>query len=173
MTNITKSLAVAAMSISALVACDLDTSVDTAEISDSVVINYPASTIMCSDRNDAQKVYVTGKFALWEELRLTNNDVWKAVKAESEGRKLAMRTAYSCRWASSSVRFVVVQKNIVGTEKDMFHVIDYCLQPEGKNNCWWVTEDFGARSIFKDVQRKTRTEIADKRSGSKTASKQK
>jgi hypothetical protein len=166
--NILKPLAVATVSIAALAACDPDTSVDTAEIGDSVVINYPASTIMCSDRNDASKVYMTSKFAMWEEMRLTNNDVWKAVKTEHEARKYAMQTAYSCQWAPSyGVRFAVVQKQIIGTEKDMFHLIKYCLQPEGKNGCWWISQDFGARSTFKDVQRKTKTEIADKRSGSK------
>lgn len=136
--------------------------VDTAEIGDSVVVNYPASTIMCSDRTDVSKVYMTGKFTMWQEMRVTN-DAWKAVKAEQEARKYAMRTAYSCRWApSGNVHFIVVEKHIIGTEKDIFHVIDYCLQAEDKNTCWWITEDFGATSRFiKDVQRRTKTETAE------------
>jgi hypothetical protein len=128
---------------------------DAAQVGDSVAIKYPASTIMCSDRNDASKVYATGKFAFWEEMRLSHDDVWNSVKEEHEARKLAMRTAYSCQWAPRDVRFTVIKKEIIGTEKDMFHDVNYCLQPEGKTKCWWITEDFGTRSPFEQVRQKT------------------
>jgi hypothetical protein len=165
-----KRLLLAAVAAIALASCGVDDpsrnlkAEDAAEISDNVAIKS-ASTIMCSDQNESSRIYMAGEFAFQDEMRLTNNRVWKSLTARDEARKLTMRTAYSCRFAPSSyagvdVRYDVTKKMIIGTEKDMFHVVIYCLQPTNQNTCWWIHQEFGMSSPFDKVQRAIKTEIA-------------
>jgi hypothetical protein len=68
------------------------------------------------------------------------NSVWKALDAQKEAQKLAMREAYSCQWAPRKGRYLVKNKNIIGGEDKGFHVAEYCLKPETNTDekCWWI-----------------------------------
>jgi hypothetical protein len=66
-----------------------------ADVGDVVTIRWPASTIMCSHRNDADKVFVTGRMVLAQvydqEVRVNNNTAdyarhWMPVRGK-EGRQ--------------------------------------------------------------------------------------
>jgi hypothetical protein len=132
-----------------------------ADIGDSVAVQWPATTIMCTSVDDRDKVFMAGKFAFWDKMRTSHSDVFGAVKAEYNAREETMKSAYSCRWAPDSFagvqpRFTVVEKKIIGTDKDMFHTVNYCLQPEDKKaRCWWVVTEFGEETPFEHVHPKT------------------
>jgi hypothetical protein len=49
----------------------------------------------------------------------------------------------------------VKNKEIVGTESDDFHVVVYCLQPSGRNNCLWVEETYDRKSPIERTARKS------------------
>jgi hypothetical protein len=36
----------------------------------------------------------------------------------------------------------VTKKEVVGTDNDDFRIVAYCLQPNGKDTCFWVEETF-------------------------------
>jgi hypothetical protein len=136
-----------------------------ADVGDSVAVQYPATTIMCRNADDRVTVYMTGKLAFWENMRLSRDDVWGSVKKEFAAREAAMKGAYSCRFAPDSFagdqpRFTVVEKKVIGTENDMFHAVIYLLQSERTFERWWITEDYGSRSPFEKVVSKPKTVIA-------------
>jgi hypothetical protein len=125
-----------------------------ADVGDTVAIEYPASTIMCTSRDDASNVYVSGEIALRQTRRLERS-VQSAIEAEEAARKYTMRSAYTCQWAPRDTRYNVVDKKITGTEDDAFHVVEYCLHPvDGKTDtCWWIAKTYGWYSPFEHVER--------------------
>jgi hypothetical protein len=136
-----------------------------ANVGDTVSIHHYATTIMCRSADDRDKVFMAGKFAFWENMRLTREDVWGSVKKEFAAREDAMKSAYSCRFApfGSEYRYTVVEKKIIGTKDDMFHTVNYLLR-SNNNTEWWVIEDYGSSSPFKDVVGpQPKTMIADKK----------
>ena len=114
---------------------------DAAVIGDTVTVRYPASTIMCSEQYDASKVYMAGELAMRQSMRIDQSP-FKSVGAKSDARKAAMTSAYSCQWAPHGMRYTVANKAIVGTENDAYHIVRYCLQPAGRDTCWWITETY-------------------------------
>lgn len=126
------------------------TAAEAADVGDTVTILYPYSTIMCADRNDMAKVYAVGEMMQRQTYRI-ENDAYKAVEAAAAGRKQAMASAYSCKWApKNDVRFTVQEKNTVGDDDSLFHVAAYCLKPvdgtDGKAKCWWIEETASSRN---------------------------
>ena len=113
---------------------------EAADVGDTVVIRYPSLTVMCGDRNDMSKVYIVGEQALRQTYRVENHDASKAFEAQRSAQKYAMAQYSSCEWAPTKdgTRFIVQEKQIIGYETAAFHVADYCLKPEGRNECWWI-----------------------------------
>jgi hypothetical protein len=107
---------------------------------DTVAIRYPASTILCTDRGDASKIYLAGELALRETLRLENS-ASKAVQAKYDARKVMMREAYSCTWPSDDARYRVEHKQITGSKDVAFYTVAYCLREEGGSACRWLLQD--------------------------------
>lgn len=127
--------------------CDGSSSVDTtttaadaAQVGDIVTIRYPASTIMCGERNDASAVYVAGELALRQTLRVENSAM-KAVEAGKAARKAVLAKSYSCEWAPDKGRYIVKDKQITGDDNALFHVAEYCLTPQATSSgkCWWIS----------------------------------
>jgi hypothetical protein len=127
-----------------------------ADVGDTVAIEYPASTIMCASRDDSEQVYLSGEIAMRQSRRLDHDSVKSAIDARRNARESAMQTAYSCEWASRAGdgrRYEVVNKEIVGTEDDAFHTVDYCLRPVDSKTgtCWWTANTYGWSSPFQQV----------------------
>jgi len=70
------------------------TAADAAQVGDVVTLIYSSSTIMCAERNDMSKVYVSGEVALRQTWRMENSAL-KAVQAKAASQKSAMANAYS------------------------------------------------------------------------------
>ncbi|TYL70956.1 hypothetical protein [Bradyrhizobium cytisi] len=146
-----KFIAIPALGLIALAAAGCDSggpsepeaknAAEAAAVGDTVTVKWPASTVMCSERNDASKVYLVGENALRQTWRVENSAM-KAVQAKSAAQKLAMSQAYSCEWAPNDrMRFVVKQKEIIGNKSTAYYTADYCLKKEvGGEECWWIIE---------------------------------
>ncbi|KYK50019.1 hypothetical protein A1D31_22160 [Bradyrhizobium liaoningense] len=117
------------------------TAADAAAVGDIVTVLWPASTIMCSERDDASKVYIVGENAMRQTWRIENSAM-KAVQAKSAARKQAMSQAPSCEWAPEKISFIVKKKEIIGDKASLYHVATYCLKPENKagSDCWWISD---------------------------------
>jgi hypothetical protein len=127
---------------------------DAAEVGDTVQIKYPSSTILCRTRNDASLVYIAGEYAVRESFRLDKADGTAMIKAQDAARKVAMRDhAPSCYWASSQsdAHYIVQQKEITGTEADVFHDVSYRIKQVGETADWWLIGTYGASSPFEHV----------------------
>jgi hypothetical protein len=133
------------------------TAAEAAEIGDEVAVLYPHTTVMCSNRSDASKVYVADKIAISEHMRVENDGAYRAFDAGLAARKQIMRTLYSCEWAPRHGRYRVEQKTISGTEKDVFHTVAYCLRQTGASACLWLIEKFDSYSPFENVRKPAAT----------------
>lgn len=115
---------------------------EAAEIGDVVIIRYTNGTIMCEDSADADKVYVAGENALRESTRVDRTNITKAVEAKIAARDSAMQQARSCQRSPTprDLRYIVRDKAIVGSNKDLFYVAKYCLKPANRTDdtCWWI-----------------------------------
>jgi hypothetical protein len=127
---------------------------DAAVVGDVVTIRDAASTALCEDRNDASKIHMIGEVTK-RQTDLFEKDAGKSMMRKDAARNAAMREAPSCQWAPRGVRYTVKQKEIVGTESDEFHVVVYCLQPHGKDNCLWVEETFDRKSPIERTSHKS------------------
>jgi hypothetical protein len=126
---------------------------DVAAIGDEVTIPYPSTTYLCGDRNDAQKIYIAGVFALNDSYRLERS-ARKAVEAEFDAQKRMVRSAYSCEMAPRDKHYIVVHKEVVGNDKTPLHSVEYCVSPIGKQDCWWTSES--ATSLSPKFERVTK-----------------
>jgi hypothetical protein len=130
-----------------------------ADVSDTVTIKYPASTIICSSRNDMSKVHAAGELAMRLSYRV-DHSVKTALDSERSARESMMQSAYSCEWADRlgrDRRYVVSDKEIIGTEEDVFHVVEYCLLPVDSKTgtCWWIAQNYGHYSPVQQVRSET------------------
>jgi hypothetical protein len=114
---------------------------DAAVVGDVVTVRDAASTVLCEDRNDALKIHMAGEITM-RQSELFDKDAGKAVMKKDAARKIVIGEAHSCQWAPRGVRYTVKKKEIVGTDNDDFHVVAYCLQPNGRDTCFWVAETF-------------------------------
>jgi hypothetical protein len=127
---------------------------DAASVGDVVTVRDAASTALCEDRGDASKIHMIGEITI-RQSDLFDKDAGKSVMKKGVARTAAMREAPSCQWASRGVRYTVKTKEIVGTDNDEFHVVVYCLQPHGKDNCLWVEETYDRKSPIERTARKS------------------
>jgi hypothetical protein len=128
-----------------------------AEVGDTVILKNPSLDYICSNREDASKIYYAGLIALDNEYRMGTSS-WTATKAKYEARKQALRTAYSCGVSGSDVRFLIEQKKVIGKKDDVFYVVNYCLKglntSEPMKECAWIVVEQDASSPFKTVVKK-------------------
>lgn len=115
---------------------------DAAIAGDVVTVRDVASSVLCEDRSDAEKIHMVGEI-VQRQSDFFDKDAGKAVMKKEAARKIAISEAHSCHWASRGVRYTVKKKEIVGTENDDFHVVAYCLKPNGRDTCFWIEETFG------------------------------
>ena len=112
-----------------------------------VEIETPGQTILCSSRNDADMVYLAGKFA-WTQAMRMNEGMWKGLSERSAARKQAMRRLFSCEWGTYNLHYYHVAKKQATTTE-----VSYCLRPiaSSSSSCWWLTDP--SDPPFKDVKR--------------------
>lgn len=115
---------------------------EAAEIGDVVIIRYTNGTILCEDPADADKVYIAGENALRESMRVDRTNITKAIEAKVAARDSAMRQARNCQRSPTprDLRYIVKDKAIAGSDKDVFYVAKYCLKPVNRTDdtCWWI-----------------------------------
>ena len=123
------------------------TAASAAKVGDNVEVRFPSATILCPSRNDAAKLYIVGRMAFAQTMRVEKS-AWQASDDQKAARKQAMRSLSSCEWAPRNLRYLVDQKQTTDTE------VSYCLRPivSGNSSCWWLVEDVASYSPFKDVQ---------------------
>ena len=131
---------------------------DPVEVGDEVSLRYPASTILCEDRKEAGFVYMAGELAISEYLRMGGTSAFKAVDEQNAARKLALRDHYSCAVPQGGLRYRIEQKEITGTEKDLYHTVSYCLSSSGQM-CKWLIDKYD----FADAVREGAAAAASRR----------
>jgi hypothetical protein len=139
-----------------------------AEIGDEVSIKYTGTTIVCESLRDAGEVFIIGALTASDALRM-GDSVNAALDKSWAARKAAIRQRYSCYVPRDGVRYRVVQKEIVGTQSEVFHNVNYCLRPlnGGNDPCVWLIRKYDHYSPFNGVEppamRQQRNTACDRR----------
>jgi len=125
---------------------------DAANIGDIVTVKYASTRILCEDPHDASKVYMTGYLAA-DIVLGRGGSIDSALETQIAAEADAMQAVHSCTQAVRHLHYQIVQKDISGTDGELFHAVKYCLRPDGKNSCLWLTVRFSAYSPFEVTNR--------------------
>lgn len=127
-----------------------------AEVGSTVTLAYPMFTVACKNFSDADKVYLVYELTMRKvfdrEVRVNQTPRDKAVgtamhAARDAQKDMMTHEAFSCSWAED-VRYHVEKKTVSGSKDDLFYVVQFCLKPDGKDECLWVNENYTSISLF-------------------------